>query len=43
MTLERSNKVTNVGRVKFTKLVLDVLPQFTLEKLHMPSLESSSK
>ncbi len=34
MTLERSNKVTNVGRIKFTKLVLDVLQLFTLEELH---------
>jgi hypothetical protein len=34
MTLERSNKVLNVGRAKFTKLVLDVLQLFTLEELH---------
>jgi hypothetical protein len=34
MTLERSNKVTNVGRVKFTKLVLYVLYLFTLEEFH---------
>jgi len=34
MMLERNNKVTNVGRVKFTKLVLDVFQLLTLEKLH---------
>jgi hypothetical protein len=34
MMFERSNKVTNIGRAKFTKLVLDVLQLFTFEKLH---------
>jgi hypothetical protein len=34
MMLERSNKVTNVGRVEFTELVLDLLQLFTFEKLH---------
>ncbi len=34
MMFERSNKVTNVGRAQFTKLVLDVLQLFTFEKLH---------
>jgi hypothetical protein len=34
MTLERSNKVMNVGRAKFTKLIMDVLQLFTLEELH---------
>jgi hypothetical protein len=33
MTFERNKKVTNVGRVKFIKLVLDVLQLFTLKKL----------
>ncbi len=34
MTLQRSNKVTNVGRIKFTELVLDLLQLLTLEELH---------
>ncbi len=34
MTLERSNKVMNVGRVKFTNLVPDVLQLLTLDELH---------
>ncbi len=34
MTLERSNKVMNVGRAKFTKLVLDVFQLLTLDELH---------
>jgi hypothetical protein len=32
--LERSNKVTNVGRTQFIKLVLDVLQLLTVEKFH---------
>ncbi len=32
--LERNNKVTNVGRVQFTKLVLDVFQLLTFKKLH---------
>ncbi len=31
---ERSNKVTNVRRTQFAKLVLDVLQLFTFENLH---------
>jgi hypothetical protein len=34
MMFERSNKVTNVGKAKFTELVLDVFQLLTLEKLH---------
>jgi len=34
MMLERNNKVTNVGTVKFTKLVLDVFQLLTFEELH---------
>jgi hypothetical protein len=34
MMFEINNKVLNVGRSKFTKLVLDVLQLLTLEKLH---------
>jgi hypothetical protein len=34
MTLERSNKVMNVGKAKFIELVLDVLQLFTFEELH---------
>jgi hypothetical protein len=34
MMLERSNKVTNVGRIEFTKLVLDLLQLLTFEKFH---------
>ncbi len=30
---ERSNKVTNVGRVQFTKLVLDIFQLLTFEEL----------
>jgi hypothetical protein len=33
MTLERSNKVTNVERDKFTKLILDLLQLLTLEEI----------
>jgi hypothetical protein len=33
MTLERSNKVTNVERAKFTKLILDLLQLLTLEEI----------
>jgi hypothetical protein len=29
---ERSNKVTNVGKVQFTQLFLDMLQLFTLEE-----------
>ncbi len=32
--LKRSNKVTNVGRVKFIELFLDLLQLLTLEELH---------
>ncbi len=32
--LERSKKVTNFGRAKFTELVLDLLQLLTFEKLH---------
>ncbi len=31
---ERSNEVMNIGRVQFTKLVLDLLQLLTFEKLH---------
>ncbi len=34
MMLERSNKVMNIGRAKFIKLVLDVFQLLTLEELH---------
>jgi hypothetical protein len=34
MTLERSNKVMNIGRTKFTELVLEVLQLLTLEEFH---------
>jgi hypothetical protein len=34
MALERSNKVTNIGKILFTELNLDVLQLFTLEELH---------
>jgi hypothetical protein len=34
MMLEINNKVPNVGRTKFTKLLIDVLHLLTLEKLH---------
>jgi len=34
MMLARNNEVTNVGKIQFTKLVLDVLWLFTVEKLH---------
>ncbi len=34
MMFERSNQVTNVGKVQFTKLVLNLLQLFTFEKLH---------
>jgi hypothetical protein len=34
MMLERSNKVMNVGRVKFTELVLDVLQLLTFKEFH---------
>jgi hypothetical protein len=34
MMFERSNKVTNVGRIKFMELVLDVLQLLTLEEFH---------
>jgi hypothetical protein len=34
MTLEKSNKVTNIGKIKFKRLVLDVLQLFSLEELH---------
>jgi hypothetical protein len=45
MMLEKNNKVTNVGRVKFTELVLDLFQVFTLKELHyaIRSLESSSE
>ncbi len=32
--LEKNNKVMNVGRVKFTELVLDLLQLLTFEELH---------
>jgi hypothetical protein len=32
--LERSNKVTNVGRTQFIELVLDVLQLLIVEKFH---------
>jgi hypothetical protein len=32
--LEKKNKVTNVMRTKFKKLVLDVLQLFTFKELH---------
>ncbi len=32
--LERNNKVTNVGRVQFIELVLDVFQLLTSKKLH---------
>jgi hypothetical protein len=31
---EKNNKITNVRRAQFTKLVLDLLQLFTFEKLH---------
>ncbi len=34
MRIERSNKVMNIGRAKFIKLVLDVLQLLTLEEFH---------
>ncbi len=34
MTLERSNKVMNVGSAKFTELVLDVLQLLTFKEFH---------
>ncbi len=34
MTLERNNKVTNIGRTEFTELVQDVLQVLTLEEFH---------
>jgi hypothetical protein len=34
MALERSNKVPNLGKIKFTKLIFDVLQLFTLKDLH---------
>jgi hypothetical protein len=34
MTLEKSNKVTNVGRAKFIKLVVDLFQLLTLEEFH---------
>jgi hypothetical protein len=34
MMFERSKKVTNIGKAKFTELVLDVFQLLTLEKLH---------
>jgi hypothetical protein len=34
MMLARSNKVTKVGKIQFTKLVLDVLWLLTIEELH---------
>ncbi len=34
MVLEKSNKVTNVGRVKFIELILDLFHVLTLEELH---------
>ncbi len=33
MTFERNNKVTNIGRFKFTELVMDVFQLLTLEEL----------
>jgi hypothetical protein len=34
MMFETNNKVKNVGRAQFTKLVLDVFQLLTFEKLH---------
>jgi hypothetical protein len=34
MMLERRNKVTNIGKAKFTKLVLDMFQLLTLKELH---------
>jgi hypothetical protein len=34
MMFERSNEVMNVGRIKFTKLVLDLLQLLTFKKFH---------
>jgi hypothetical protein len=32
--LEKTNEVTNVGKVQFINFVLDLLQLFTFEKLH---------